>query len=438
MASYFHLSFGIVKRSVGSKSTAKAAYNAGVRIADNDTGQVFDFRRKGGVDHTELLAPASAPAWADDRSKLWNAVEAAERRKDAQLARNVTAALPRLLTLDQQVELVRTFAERFVGMGMVVDFAIHDTAGHNPHAHLLMTLRDIGPDGFGKKNRSWNDRKLVPEWREAWADAVNEALERAGHDERVDHRSLADQGIERVASVHMGPNVVAMERKGIRTERGDLNRAAADLNAQVIDLEAERQRRADALADAQRALAVGQMPIRELIDAVDGLRLAIPRRAAARPAVRKAEQSTAEALVEQQRLERAARAATEALAAWRAQHWLRVRLHERAGLLRLHSPELEALTVRQQAAMADAEQARRRTQDLAEVAARELGRATEQETSEVEDGSEMTLYQAELASRVAAWEAEQAVQPELEPPPEPDDEPEPEPPRRSAGPGMGM
>src|SRR5690606_25860243 len=144
--------------------------------------------------HTEIMAPDHAPEWANDRAQLWNAVEKVERRKDAQLCREVLVALPAELDDAERLELVRGFArEQFVERGMVADIAWHepDREGdqRNYHAHILLTMRDIGADGFGQKNRDWNRRELLQEWREQWQEHANRALERAGRTERIDHRS---------------------------------------------------------------------------------------------------------------------------------------------------------------------------------------------------------------------------------------------------------
>lgn len=146
--------------------------------------------------HAEIVAPADAPEWARDRGQLWNSVEANERRKDAQLAREIEVALPQELNLDQQRELLRDWVSReFTSAGAVADFAIHhDSDGKNPHAHIMTTMRGIGPEGWSRqKLRQWEDRSALANWRASWAESVNTALERAGRAERVDHRSYAVQ-----------------------------------------------------------------------------------------------------------------------------------------------------------------------------------------------------------------------------------------------------
>ena len=184
------------------------------RIEDRRTGLTFDYAKRGGVDHTETLAPDHAPDWVFDRSELWNRVEEAETRKNSQVAREVRVALPAELTHAQRVELVRDFAqEQFVNRGMIADIALHapgrDGDDRNHHAHILLTTREIGPEGFTTKNRDWNKVELLEGWREAWARDANLALERAGIEERIDHRTLEAQRDE------------ALELAAEARERGD-------------------------------------------------------------------------------------------------------------------------------------------------------------------------------------------------------------------------
>lgn len=237
---------------------AAAAYRAGERLTDERQGLVHDYSRRSDVRETFILAPEGAPAWVYDRQALWTAVDAAEKRKDAQTAREVEVALPRELTADQQRQLVREFVEAaFVERGMVADVAIHE--GHddqepNPHAHILLTTRAITPEGFGGKNRDWNAKDLLVAWRNQWEYDCNEALAARGHTARVDARSLAAQKIDRPPTVHEGPAVRQMERRGQRTERGEYNRLVRQYRAVVVELEAVRQARQAGL-QSQRQIA---------------------------------------------------------------------------------------------------------------------------------------------------------------------------------------
>ena len=204
----------MISRSQGRSATAAIAYRAAERIEDHRTGLTFDYAGRSGVDHTELLAPDHAPDWAYDRSELWNQVERAETRKNSQVAREVRVALPAELTHAQRVELVRNFAqEQFVDRGMIADIALHapgrDGDDRNHHAHILLTTREIGAEGFTTKNRDWNKVDLLEHWREAWALGSNHALERAGLEERIDHRTLEAQREE------------ALEWAAEARERGD-------------------------------------------------------------------------------------------------------------------------------------------------------------------------------------------------------------------------
>ena len=151
----YHLSAKPISRATGRSATGAAAYRAGETITDERTGLVFDYGKKRGTDHSEIMAPANAPEWAHDRAKLWNAVEHSEKRKDSQVAREVEVALPPELNLDQQRELVRRFARSHsVDAGTAADIAIHHAQGDNPHAYTLLTIRSIGQDAFRQQNRS--------------------------------------------------------------------------------------------------------------------------------------------------------------------------------------------------------------------------------------------------------------------------------------------
>ena len=203
----YHLRASMISRSQGRSATAAIAYRVAERIEDRRTGLVFDYAKRGGVDHTEILAPDHAPDWVSDRSELWNRVEEAETRKNSQVAREVRVALPAELTHAQRVELVRDFAQKqFVDRGMVADIALHapgrDGDDRNHHAHILLTTREIAAEGFTTKNRDWNAVEVLEGWREAWAQDANLALELAGNAERIDHRTLEAQRIEALELAH--------------------------------------------------------------------------------------------------------------------------------------------------------------------------------------------------------------------------------------------
>lgn len=204
-------------------------------MVDARTGEVHDFRKRSGVAHSEIMAPEHAPNWMLDRAQLWESVEAVEKRSDAQLSREFNVALPVELTKAQQIALAQDFVQReLVNRGMVVQLDLHDLDSHNPHFHAMATLRDIEGDGWGKKNRDWNRKELLQHWREAWAKMANEHLERAGRSERIDHRSLVDQGIDREPTRHLGPHAAAVERKEAAAQERVL---AAQISAAQADLE---------------------------------------------------------------------------------------------------------------------------------------------------------------------------------------------------------
>lgn len=273
----YHFDASVISRSKGRSATAASAYRAAERVRDLRTGEVHDYTRKDGVLHTEILAPEHAPDWARDRASLWNAVEQVERRKDAQVSREVRVALPSELTPEQNRDLVRGFVQaQFVARGMVADIALHapgrEGDQRNHHAHIMLTTREIGPEGFGAKNRDWNAKELLVDWRSSWADHVNHTLERCNVHERVDHRTLEAQreealerayaaernGDERVHVAEMAraveldrpplPDVGArgwsMMRRGIATPASDRWQEVREIGLQVREVAREFQTQA--------------------------------------------------------------------------------------------------------------------------------------------------------------------------------------------------
>ena len=263
VASY-HLSAKAVSRSTGRSAVGAAAYRSGERLTNERDGVTHDYTRKGGVLSSFIVAPAGAEAWASDRSGLWNRAEAAEARKDAKVAREYELALPAELSAPEREALARQFAEAVVErFGVVADVALHaphrEGDQRNWHAHILTTTRAANENGLGAKTRVLDSPKTsgaeVEALRELWAKQVNVALERTHATARVDHRSFARRGLEQAPTVHLGPAATALERRGVQTSLGDVNRAVAasaeareavrQVEAEVIDLEAERERRAD-------------------------------------------------------------------------------------------------------------------------------------------------------------------------------------------------
>jgi len=247
MANY-RFSAKVISRGGGQSVIAKAAYIHRTKLRDERTGELKDYSRGGGVLFSGIFAPKDAPAWTRDREQLWNAVErredASTRRREAQLARDIELSLPHELTEEQRKLLLTDFVrEQFVRKGMIADVAIHapgkNSDPRNYHAHILLTMREIGPDGFGDKVREWNSRQQLEKWREEWEKIQNRYLERHGHEARVDRRTLEAQGIDREPTTHRGPHVDAMERKGMDTERGAAARETFHHNQEVAKLKRE-------------------------------------------------------------------------------------------------------------------------------------------------------------------------------------------------------
>ena len=250
--SIYHLSVKTISRSAGRSATAAAAYRSGSEIVDAMTGEVHDYRHKAGVLHSELVLPDGAPAWASDRSQLWNAAEQAEKRKNSTVAREFELALPDELSHSERVRLARDFAGELVAKhGCAASVDVHapgkEGDSRNHHAHLLLSTRRLGPDGFGEKTRELDDKKtgsqLVTEWRARFAELTNERLAQAGSSARVDHRSLEAQGIDRAPTVHMGPAATALERRGIRTRRAQDNQPRREEPRHERDNRRSEQRR---------------------------------------------------------------------------------------------------------------------------------------------------------------------------------------------------
>lgn len=191
----FHMSFKILKRSEGKSSVYLSAYQNREKTIDNRTGATWDYSKKEGFFGSTILSPAGTPAeLVRDSGTLWNAVEAAESRKDSQLCRYVDIALPVELDDGQKKQLILDYCqENFVDYGMIADIAFHDLNSKNPHAHIMLTLRDITPSGFGNKNRDWNKKENVEAWRNNWEISANKALKKYGHKSRIDSRSLEEQ-----------------------------------------------------------------------------------------------------------------------------------------------------------------------------------------------------------------------------------------------------
>jgi Ti-type conjugative transfer relaxase TraA len=243
----FHLSAKVISRSSGSSAVASAAYRSAERLHDERLDRSHDFTNKAGVVHSEVMLPDGAPERLSDRSTLWNEVEATELRKDAQLSREIEFAIPRELDQQHGIELARDFVRtEFVERGMVADINVHWDIGADglakPHAHVMLTMREVGEDGFGRKVRDWNRTELISTWRERWAEHVNERLASLDIDARIDHRSLEAQGIDLepqtkigAPSLRMGPDADRLiEHHAIARENGERIIANPDIALDAI------------------------------------------------------------------------------------------------------------------------------------------------------------------------------------------------------------
>ncbi|MBP2279090.1 Ti-type conjugative transfer relaxase TraA [Sphingomonas sp. TF3] len=236
----YHFSAKVVSRANGSSAVASAAYRSASELHDDRLNRDHDFSNKAGVIHSEVMLPEGAPERLNDRTTLWNEVEAGEKRKDAQLAREVEFSIPREMNEKQGVQLARDFVKKqFVDRGMVADLNVHwDKAKDGtpkPHAHVMMTMRDVGPEGFGKKNRDWNSTELLKDWREAWSAHVNERMAELGLEGRIDHRSYEAQGIGLEPQHKIGPAASRRPEQGLEAERiEDHTRIARENGAKII------------------------------------------------------------------------------------------------------------------------------------------------------------------------------------------------------------
>lgn len=292
----------------GNSAVGAAAYQSGDKIYSE-----YEHEWKSGdhlerIIHTEILLPPNAPEKYRDRATLWNAVDASETKTTAQTARRIIMALPKELTQEQNIELIRNYCQTsFVDRGMIADFAVHDDEEGNPHAHVLLTMRSLNEQGeWNPKTRTefildengeriqtangkfkrrcvswdgWNDRGNCEIWRHEWEAMQNAALEKAGREERIDMRSFERQGIELAPTVHLGPAASALEKKGIHTELGDHNRAVKLINALFTAIKNKLKELLEWLAeltevinDQQKLESPGDYPLLEVLMAYYDLR----------------------------------------------------------------------------------------------------------------------------------------------------------------------
>lgn len=258
----YHCTCKIISRGQGRSAVGAAAYRSGEKLYNEYDGIEHDYTKKGGVVYSEIMLCENAPKEYQDRQTLWNAVEQIEKSSKAQLAREYEVALPVELSREEQIKLVRDFAkENFVDNGMCVDFSIHDKEDGNPHAHIMLTTRPIEKDNswgvkqkkeyildkngqkqYDKKKQTykcktvkttnWDSKEFLQRSRESWAEKINQELEKKSLPQRIDHRSLKEQGVDRVPTIHEG-GARKLEKRGIKTDRGKINREIKTANGQM-------------------------------------------------------------------------------------------------------------------------------------------------------------------------------------------------------------
>lgn len=260
----FHMTAKIISRKAGRSATGAAAYRAGVEITDKRTGEVHDYTRKAGVESADIIMPAGS-TWTPDRSELWNAVEAKNKRADAQVAREFEVALPDELSPEARRKLAVDFAQEIADRyGVAADVAIHKPGkegdSRNHHAHILTTTNRVEGDGFGNKARELDliahnqsgkvgQANEIDRLRERWAELTNERLHEAGIEARIDHRTLEAQGIDREPTIHLGPSVMGMERRGASSEVKKRVDAEVEARLRAAREQGEKERKE---AEAQR------------------------------------------------------------------------------------------------------------------------------------------------------------------------------------------
>ena len=265
MADSFHFNISMISRGKSKSAVASAAYISCEKLTNEWDGVTHDYHNKKGLLHSEIFLPENIPIRLKDRATLWNSVELNEKASNAQLARNFIIALPKELSFEENKELIIDFIqENFVSKGMIVDLDIHDGSdegNNNIHAHIMTTLRPINEKGewqakskkeyvldekgekiLGKNGKpktrkieltDWNDRGNAEKWRESFAKICNQYLEKNNLEKRVDHRSFERQGIEEIPTIHLGASASALEKKGIETDKGNINREIKKHNSLV-------------------------------------------------------------------------------------------------------------------------------------------------------------------------------------------------------------
>lgn len=260
----YHFHVEQIKRSEGRTAVASAAYRAGEKLHNLWDGETHDYTKKGGVILSEIILPEYAPERFSDRHTLWNEVEQIEKHYKAQLAYSFDMALQNEFSLEENIALAREFVQKyFVSDGMICDLAVHqpdrgDGGIPNPHFHVLVPIRPLNADGTwafdAVPTTNWGRPETLDLWRKAWADMVNSRLEEKGLACRIDHRSCVDQGLDLIPTVHEGPHIRKMEKKGIRTEKGELNRWIKATNRMICNIQATLAALKEWLAEAKAIL----------------------------------------------------------------------------------------------------------------------------------------------------------------------------------------
>ncbi len=263
---HYRLHVKMISRRQGRAVCAAAAYRSGERIHDESYGVTFDYRPRTSIYDTEIRAPENVPKWATNRSQLWNRVEAFETRKNSQLAREFEVSLPQELPDHLKVEAVRSFVDQeLVKRGMIADVCYHDFHGnkaHNPHAHILVTTRQLDGDTFAKKKtREWDKKDLLLHWRSAWAQHVNQILEQYGSETRIDHRSYAAQGIDLIP-LHETRAVHYFNARQVATFQSELD--GCDHSLAQLEADLLQAQELDKQHHLQTLIELGSQVAREL------------------------------------------------------------------------------------------------------------------------------------------------------------------------------
>lgn len=262
--SIYHLHASLISRSSGKSALASAAYRSGEKLHDERVGETFDYRRKSGILDKGIETPEGAPSWAKDRGRLWNAAEKAETRTNSRVAREIRVALPSEFPLSMNRKILKDFISKsFIEKGMAADWAIHAPSlsgdDRNTHAHIMLTVRRFGQNGFAEKDRNWDKVSTLIEWRKSWAEVVNTHLKQYGMSDKViDHRTLKAQGIDREPTTHIGYSTKSIDRKIERLGRA-LQAISPKKEIKIDNQDNNKERRID-LEEYERQLVERYYP----------------------------------------------------------------------------------------------------------------------------------------------------------------------------------